>query len=139
MAMTGNYFVAPTMSALAAARKLAQSKVREFYRLKKHCLKLRWWPRSDGGDCGADLDWDWIDPERRIGELRIDEAINGHDNVRVIFFKANMALSGESFCRVWLLDAFQKKTQQLSPISIRVWRAHRSLIVERFYGGNQNA
>lgn len=139
MVFTGNYFVAPTTQALTAAKRLMQAKAPEFFRLRRQALKLRWWPGSDGEVSGADLDWDWIEEGTPIGELRIDEIINGHDNLRVIFFKANIPTALESFLRIWLLDVFQKKTQKISRFDKQIWKAQKRLIVQRFYGGSQEA
>lgn len=138
--LQGNYFVVPTKTALDRAGKLTNDKAKEFYKLRKLTLKLMWWPHGDL-ECAADIDWDWIKTleNRRIGELRIDEQINGHDNVRVIFFKANQPLSGEPMSRIWLLDVFQKKRQDFSTIQIGNWRLHRELILQRSYEGIHGA
>ena len=79
--------------------------MREYQLLRRHALKLAHWPTgSDDGEASADLDWDWIKSleRKRVGELRIDEPINRHENVRVIFFKANVRLPGEPMNRIWL-------------------------------------
>src|SRR3990172_4887987 len=105
----GSYYDYPTATAIARGWKLCDGSRREYQLLRRHALKLAYWPtgRNDG-DFGADIDWDWIKSleKKRIGELRIDEPINGHDNVRVIFFKANTVLPGEELMRIWLLTVF---------------------------------
>ena len=79
--LEGNYFVVPTMSAITGARKLSDGKAKDFYRLRRQGLKLMWWPSKDGA-IGSDIDWDWIKAlkGKRVGELRVDEEINGNNN-----------------------------------------------------------
>lgn len=140
MGLEGNYFVVPTMTAIGRAVKLTNGKAKGLYKLRKLTLKLMWWPHGDG-ECIGDIDWDWIKTldNRRIGELRIDEVINGHENLRVIFFKANQPLPGEPMSRIWLLDVFPKKRQDFSTIQLGVWKAHRELILQRNYEGIHGA
>jgi hypothetical protein len=136
--LIGNYFVVPTATAITRGWKLCDNRMREYQKLRRHGLKLAFWPTVGGtGDFGADLDWDWIKSleGKRIGELRVDEDINGQDNVRIIFFKSNITLDGDPFMRIWLLTTFQKKRQDFTNKEIRAFRAMRDLIVMRHYGG----
>lgn len=138
----GDYFVVPTATAINRARKLFPRE-RDYQLLRRHGEKLAWWPRGsdDGNSAAADLDCDWIKSleEKRIGELRIDETIGGFNNLRIIFFKANLTLDGETMNRIWLLSVFQKKRQAFTNEEIRSWRAMRDLIVLRNYGSSQQA
>ena len=87
----GSYYVKPTATALTQAWTLCQKSAREYNILRRHTLKLAFWPD------GSDSNWDWIktlEPQK-IGELRIDDEVAGHNNVRIIFFKSNIALSGD--------------------------------------------
>lgn len=110
----GQYIVMPTASARTAAWSLCENRRREYQLLRRHAFKLIHWPtgNEEAGQQACDIDWDWIKSleEKRVGELRIDEHINGHNNVRVIFFKANKPIPGETLCRIWLLAVFQKIT-----------------------------
>lgn len=129
----GSYYVTPTTTALMRAWKLCQGSAREYQKLRSHALKLAYFPVSG--------DWDWIQslPGKRIGELRIDEMIAGHNNVRVIFFRANIALDGEPLPRIWTLTAFQKKSNDFSKKEIKAFNAMRQLIVIRSYGADPAA
>lgn len=135
----GNYIVYPTASACSDAWALSGG-AREYWKLRQHAFKLVYWP--DGGrEAEADIDWDWIKGfERlRIGELRIDEPINGRGNVRVIFFKANQRIENEPLCRIWLLAAFAKKRQDFGAGQLAAFRGMRTIIVERHYGSSSDA
>jgi hypothetical protein len=103
--------------------------MREYQKLRAHGLKLAYWPDE------ADLNWDWIKSleAKRVGELRIDERIAQHDNIRVIFFKANRMLPGETMPRIWPLTVFQKKRNDFSSKEIAAFRAMRDIVVARWY------
>ena len=137
-ALFGSYYVKPTASALSQAWTLCQKSSRAYNILRRHTLKLAFWPD------GSDANWDWIKTmeQQKIGELRIDDHIGGHDNVRIIFFKSNIALnddpvseSGELMKRIWVLAAFQKKTQGFSANQLKAWRGMRTILVQRYYNG----
>jgi len=79
---------------------------------------------------------------KKIGELRIDDEIAGNNNIRIIFFRANIALkgdpvsaSGEIMRRIWILAAFQKKTQGFSSHQMKAWKGTRTILVQRYYNG----
>ena len=139
----GQYIVMPTASARTAAWSLCENRRREYQLLRRHAFKLVYWPTGAEGSEQpvSDIDWDWIKSleGKRVGELRIDEHINGHNNVRVIFYKANKPLPSETLCRIWLLTVFQKKRQQFTNTEIRVFKSMRDLIVSRHYGGDSQA
>lgn len=145
MAVTGlfgDFYVVPTSGALAQAWSLCQKSARPYHILRRHTLKLAFWPD------GSDTDWDWIktlEPQR-IGELRIDDEIAGNNNIRIIFFKANIALkddpvsaSGEIMRRIWILAAFQKKAQGFSSHQMKAWKGTRTILVQRYYNGATEA
>lgn len=140
----GDYFVVPTATAIVRAWELAGDHVRHYQVLRRHALKLAYWPAS--APSAIDLDWDWVKGLDRVGELRIDEPIAGHRNVRVIFFKANLVLAndpigpaGERMQRIWLLTVFAKKTQGFSARELKAWNAMKELIRFRHYGRTQGA
>lgn len=138
----GSYFVKPTGTAISKAWKLCDGRMRPYQILRRHAQKLAYWPTgTDNGEAGADLDWDWIKSleRKRVGELRVDEPVNGHVNLRIIFFKANHALPGESMNRIWILTVYPKKNQQFSSKELRAFEAMRDIIVGRHYGSSQNA
>lgn len=142
MPLQGHYYVVPTSSAIHRAWGLCQGRMREYQLLRRHGLKLMWWPSgNDDGVQAADIDWDWIKglEKKRVGELRIDESINGHVNLRVIFFKANVRVDAEPLDRIWLMTVFPKKRQGFTKFEVATFRAMRDLIVERYYGGSIQA
>jgi hypothetical protein len=136
----GNYRVVPTASACSDAWSLCGDRKREYWKLREHAFKLVYWPDGES-EVQADLDWDWIKGyERlRIGELRIDEPINGKENIRVIFFKANQKIDGEPLCRIWLLSVFAKKRQDFGTGQLAAFKGMRTIIVERYYGRSSEA
>jgi hypothetical protein len=108
---------------------LCNDSARDYFLIRSHALKLAFWPDE------ADLDWDWIKSleAKRVGELRIDEVIAQHDNLRIIFFKANKLLPGDPMLRIWTLTVFQKKRQDFSGKEIAAFRVMRDVIVSRYY------
>jgi len=114
--LRGNYFVVPTATAIKQAWKLCDGSVREYQILKRHGLKLMWWPAGmEGGEAGADIDWDWIKTleSKRIGELRVDEHVNGCNNVRIIFFKANIIIPGDPLVKDVAFDNFPERSPKI--------------------------
>jgi hypothetical protein len=132
----GSYVVFPTATARHQAWSLCSNKAKELWKLRSHAFKLAYWP--DGlSESQTDMDWDWISgyEKLRIGELRIDEPINGKDNIRIIFFKANTILDGEPFPRIWLLSVFAKKRQDFGHGQLAAFKGMRTVIVDREYEG----
>jgi hypothetical protein len=138
--LVGSYLVFPTFTARREAWELCDDKAREWWKLRNHAFKLVYWPDGDS-EPETDLDWDWIRglDGLRIGELRIDEPINEKRNIRVIFFKANELLHGESLQRIWLLSVFPKKRQDFGKGQLAAWRGMRTIILDRYYNGSQTA
>ena len=135
----GSYYVTPTATAVRRAWGLCRGSMSDYQRIRRHGLKLAHWP-SGAEDPAAhmDLDWDWVRTleDIRVGELRIDEEIAGHRNLRIIFFKANVVLPSDPMPRIWPLTVFPKKRQDFSQGQIRAWKGRRNLVVVRTYGGN---
>lgn len=127
--LIGQYYVKPTATACVRAWSLCKHRMRDYQKLRKHALKLAFWPD------GADLDWDWIKTleAKRIGKLRIDEVIAQQNNLRVIFFKANKLIPGDPLPRIWTLTVFQKKRQDFSSKEIAAFRAMRDIVFARHY------
>ena len=127
-----------TATAISRAKDLFP-KARDNQILRRHVMKLAYWPTGlhDGDVDGSDLDWDWITTleKKRIGELRIDETIGGFNNLRVIFFKANTCLANKTMNRIWILTVFQKKSQGVRQGQIKSFDGARTIIVERHNGG----
>ena len=113
---------------------------RAMWELRAHALKLRFFPEKHPGDESGvvlDVDWSWIQAlkGKGVGELRINEVIGGHDNLRVIFFQGDEKMpdliSGKPI--IWILHVMQKKRQRFTPGEIEVMRGRRALVMERYY------
>jgi hypothetical protein len=135
-ALTGNYFVTRTRAALSAARRLIP-KTSDCMELRDHVLKLRYWPTGGAaGDAGqlVDLNWSWVKslPGSHIGELRVDDAIAGCDNLRVIFFVAGKRPQ-DPMPRIWIFHVMQKKQMDFSPHMLTLFKARKDLVIEDFY------
>lgn len=134
--ITGSYFIRPIRSSLREAAKLCP-RVQDFFDLKAQAMKLRYFPEAQtvlpNGHI-LDLDWEWIKalPGLHIGELRIDDIIGGHDNLRVIFFVGDRAVR-RPLPVIWLLAVLQKKRQDFTANQIEVYRDRRTLVLERSY------
>jgi len=133
----GDYWVTPTATALTRAWKLVRGSVRDYQVIRRHALKLAHWPGGNDRDArqSTDLDWDWVRglENEHIGEVRIDEIVAGHDNLRLIFYKADSRLANDPIMRIWILTVFQKKRQGFTANQLRAWRAMRQVIVHREY------
>ncbi len=86
--LTGRYFVRVIRPAFHDARHWLPS-MRDRAELRRQALKLRFWGQDGAIDTDGlvvDLNWSWIKALRSfdIGELRIDDVIGGHNNLRVI-------------------------------------------------------
>ncbi|MFO0916516.1 MAG: hypothetical protein U0795_26405 [Pirellulales bacterium] len=132
----GSHWVTPTGTALNRAWKLFQGRAGPYFELRRHVLKLAYFPSGSVDSQVVDIDWDWITGtgEEGIGELRISDVIGGQDNLRVIFFLANQVRSNEPLPRIWILTVLQKKNQRFSPNELRTFAAAKKLIILRHYG-----
>lgn len=137
--LTGFYFIRPTASACKRAWTLCDHDQRHYQKLRRHGLNLRWLsgPSADEQGPAGDLDWDWIKglPGLHIGELRIDEHINGHENLRIVFFRSEILRPTDpgDMRVIWLLDVFPKKRQDFSKYQLQTFAAKRKIILHREY------
>jgi len=131
--LTGQYLIRVCRPAFSAAHRLVPG-VSDWMELRDHALKLRYWPHGKAGEKVVDLNWDWIRAcgDRSIGELRIEDTIGGHDNLRVIFYKGKPS-DKAPLPVIWILDVLQKKRQSFSTNEIRIFKARRMLVMEYFY------
>jgi hypothetical protein len=100
-------------------------------------LKLRYWPQKSPVDESGkllDLDWSWIRALHglKVGELRIHDTIGGNDNLRIIFFEGDPAVR-EPLPMIWVLHVMQKKRNNFTSNDLGIFRARRTLVIERFY------
>jgi hypothetical protein len=133
--LTGTHFVRAGRWAFQEAHKWLP-RARDRAELRRHALKLRFWPTGDPGDDSGtliDLDWSWIRslPGLRIGELRIHDTIGGCDNLRVIFFAPRIAT--EPLPMLWVLSVFQKRRDDFTRAQLANFKVRRRLVLERFY------
>ena len=111
---------------------------RDYYELRYQALKLRWWPKGEERESGQieDLNWEpvkGLGSGLRVHELRIDDEIGGHDNIRVFFMVSNRVLPDDPLPRIWLLMTMQKKSQKLTKRDLTVLRARARLVLKRYY------
>jgi hypothetical protein len=106
--------------------------------VRRHALKLRFWPEphpTDEGGHVLDLDWCWIRALAglRIGELRVHDTIGGHDNIRIIFFDPQWP--AEPLPNLWVLAVFQKKRDDFTKANLDTFKARRMIVIERGRSG----
>jgi hypothetical protein len=135
----GDYHVTPTPTALKEAMDLFL-RYGDYQELRRHALKLAFWPKSDAIGAGGmvcDLDWEEIKGmvAPKACELRIDDAINGYNNLRVIFyvFEKTIVLDGDIKPRLWVIGVMQKKTQRFSNANLRIFSARVKILRLRKY------
>src|SRR5690242_11482952 len=107
MALTGSHLVRVLRSGLQAARHF-WPQVGGRMEARRNALKLRHW-RSREGQVVMDVTYESIKAMSGSGvyELRIDDEIGGHRNIRVIFFEAPEAWkSNHSYPKpvLWVLE-----------------------------------
>jgi len=88
--LTGSFFVRAIRPAFADVNHLF-NRTRDKIEVRRHALKLRYWPDSittEPSGQVVDLDWSWIRSldGLKVGELRVHDTIGGQDNLRIIFF-----------------------------------------------------
>lgn len=141
--MTGTHYVRAIRPAFQDARKWLP-KMSDRAELRRQVLKLRFW--GTDGDIQedglvVDLNWSWVKcvRELRIGELRIDDVIGGHDNLRAMTWHPQQASppswspSHGNVPHIWVLSIFQKKRDDFTIANITNLKARRLTVIERFY------
>ena len=135
MPLEGDYRVRVFRPAWSDARRWF-GKTRDLIEIRSHALKLRFWPSPRAGEQEGqllDLDWCWIKAcKKDIGELRIQDEIGGHDNIRIVFFRGDPAVQ-IPLPVMWVLAVLQKKRNEWTSANIRTFNARRTLVIERFY------
>ena len=110
--LTGRFRVRVFRPAWHEARKWCP-RSRDTVELRSHALKLRFWPSPKPEEQTGqvlDLNWEWIKALKglRVGELRIDDTIGGHDNLRIIFHCGDPEVC-VPLPVIWVICVFQKK------------------------------
>lgn len=134
--LTGSYRVRVFRPAWNDVKRNLRT-TRDMVEVRSHALKLRYWPESlpeDESGQLLDLNWSWIRalPGLNVGELRIDDVIGGHDNLRIIFFVGDPGVK-LPLPIIWVLQVLQKKRNDFTRANIDTFRARRTLVIERFY------
>ena len=138
MGLSGSHWVRILLPAVHDARRLWPGTGDRMV-ARRHALKLRYWPApnpTDESGTVLDLNWCCIRALRgeRVGELRIDERIGDHDNVRLVFYVHGRARAEDPMAIVWVLAAMQKKRNEFTAANIATFRARRQMVLTRFYG-----
>ena len=139
----GQFHVTPTPSGMRDAADLFP-KYGDYQELRKHALKLAFWPNGVDEQSGlvCDLNWEEISGMKapRACELRIEDRIGGMNNLRVIFyvFSKTLILPGDVLPRLWTIGVMQKKTQRFSANDLRTFAAKVTIIRKRTYGDYLN-
>lgn len=137
--LTGNFWVRRLKTvAIDAWRYFPRA--RDYYELRRHALKLRFWPAFHTADTSGnvvDLDWSFIRalPGLSVGELRIDDEIGGHRNIRIIFFVGPADERYPMPC-IWILSVFPKKRDDFTSAQLEIFRERRRIVMTRFYGSS---
>jgi hypothetical protein len=104
--------------------------------VRRHALKLRFWPDAASGGSGQvlDLDWEWVKglPFNDVGELRIHGVIAGNDNLRIIFHVGGDGLKAP-LPIIWILRVFQKKRDDFSSHELATFKQMRRNVRRSFY------
>lgn len=134
--LKGRYRVRAIRPAFDDVNRL-MNRIRDKMELRYHALKLRYWPDVNPTDQGGqllDLDWTWVRalPGSRIGELRVHDEIGGNNNLRILFFVGE-PIQENSLPIIWILRVIQKKRDDFSVHELAIFKARKSLVIERFY------
>ena len=138
MSLAGTHWVRVVLPAVYDAQRL-WPRTKDRMIVRRHALKLRYWPEprpSDENEQVLDLDWCWVRAMKgeRVGELRIDDRIGDHDNIRLIFYVHPHRRESDPMPIVWILSAMQKKRDDFTAANLTTFRARKQLVLTRFYG-----
>jgi hypothetical protein len=139
MAVTGTHLVRMTRHGLQSARKL-WPKTRDRFEVRRQALKLRFWGERHEHEPGMllDLSYESIKSLSGLGlyELRLDDKIGEHGNVRIIFLQPPedwVPDDPRPMPILWVLEIFPKKRDDFTANEIRRFKASRLMIRQRFY------
>src|SRR4051812_10702851 len=131
MALTGTHFVRALRSALQAAKHFWPS-VGDRMEVRRNALKLRFWGMRHGGadESVLDVSCEAIKamPGSGVYELRLDDEIGGHRNVRVIFLVPPdgwAPIHTLPLPAIWVLEVLPKKRQHWTGNDLDRFRAKR--------------
>jgi len=139
---TGTNFVRATRHGLQLARKIWPI-TGDRFEIRRQALKLRFWDERHLHSPGMLFDCTYESIKSLSGkgiyELRVDDEIGGHSNIRVVFFDPPrdwqpVMAERRPMRIVWVLEALPKRRQEWTVNDIARFRASRLLIKKRCYG-----
>lgn len=136
MALTGSHLVRVLRSGLQSAKHF-WPKVGDRMEVRSNALKLRHWGSREGVGV-MDLEYETIKALAGLGvyELKIDDEIGGHRNIRIIFFEAPEAWRTNRpypMPVLWVVEVLFKKRQNWTTNDVERFLAKRGIVKERFY------
>lgn len=142
MALTGTHRVRALKSALHKTKRRYWPKIGPRMEVRRQALKLRFWGERHTDGPGAsvlDLTYESIKslPGSGVYELRLDDTIGGHRNIRVIFLVPPddwKPLEPSPLPCLWVLEAIPKRRNEWTADDLDRFRGLRSVVQERFYG-----
>lgn len=138
--LTGNFHVRILRETLKAGHRLFP-RTKDRMEFRRHLLKLRYWPQRNPVDQNGvvlDLDWEKVRAlaDLDVFELRVDDVIGGHNNLRAYFYVAEKRDRDPLRC-IWILHAMQKKRNALASQDLVILRARRKVVRTLFYGDSR--
>ena len=106
--------------------------------VRRQALKLRFWGQRHAAFV-LDVSYESIKGLAGSGihELRIDDEIGGHRNVRVTFLVPPDTWKAANWSRplpvIWVLEVLPKKRQDWTTHDLDRFRAKREIVKQRFY------
>jgi hypothetical protein len=141
MALTGCNFVRFTRHGLQAIRR-HWARIGDRFEVRRQALKLRYWDERHLHRPGMLFDHSYESIKSLAGlgmyELRLDDAIGGQSNIRVVFLDPPKDWQPAPAERrpmriVWVLEALPKKRNNWTENEITRFRASRLLLRKRCY------
>ena len=145
MALTGVNFVRFSRHGLQAGRHWWPRAAPRF-ELRRHVLKLRFWDERHEHPPGIimDLSYEGIKSlaGERIYEVRVDDEIGGHENIRILMYDPptdlvpyvdHPVVDGKVFRSVWVLEAMPKRRDGWTTNEIDRFRRSAKMIRLRCY------
>ena len=141
MTLTGCNFVRFTRHGLQAIRH-HRARIGDRFEVRRQALKLRFWDERHLHSPGMLFDHSYESIKSLAGlgiyELRLDDAIGGQSNIRVVFFDPPkdwqpVAVDRRPMRIVWVLEALPKKRNYWTENEITRFRASRLMLRKRCY------
>jgi hypothetical protein len=142
MALTGTNFVRFTRHGLKAIRG-NWAKIGDCFEVRRQALKLRFWDERHLHPPGMLFDQSYESikslPSLGVYELRLDEAIGGQSNIRIVFFDPPtnwepIPVEVRPLRTIWVLEALPKRRNDWTANDITRFLNSRLLVRRRFFG-----